>query len=218
MKKIAVILAGCGVFDGSEIHESVLVLLALDRANAQVVCAAPDIPQKRVINHLNRQPVPGESRNVLVESARIARGKIIPVAQLNPANIDAVILPGGIGAASNLCDFALTQGAFEVIPELAQFLKAVHKAGKPIGFVCIAPAIAANLFGPEKLEFTIGNDPATASRLQSMGGRHVNCPVQGVIIDRHLKVASTPAYMLAERITECEAGINKLVQAILDMI
>jgi enhancing lycopene biosynthesis protein 2 len=217
MKKVAVILSGCGVFDGSEIHESVLVLLALDRANAQIICAAPDVPQHHVVNHYTRQPVPGEVRNVLVESARIARGNIIPLSQLKPASVDAIILPGGFGAAKNLCTFALAGPDFQVEPQVARVLQEAHKLGKPLGFVCIAPAIAAKLFGAEKLEFTIGNDAGTAQALQKSGAHHVNCTVHNVVVDRRLKIVTTPAYMLANRITEAEAGINKLVQAVLEM-
>ena len=217
MKKVAVILSGCGVFDGAEIHESVLVLLALDRANAEIICAAPDIPLREVINHLTRQPSKTETRNVLVESARIARGAIIPLSQLKVSEVDAVILPGGFGAAKNLCDFALKGADYEVNPEVARILKEAHRAGKPLGFVCIAPAIAAKLFGPERVEFTIGTDAETAGVLQQGGGSHVASPVRNVVVDRRLKIASTPAYMLAQRITEAEAGINKLVQSVLDM-
>jgi enhancing lycopene biosynthesis protein 2 len=217
MKKVAVILSGCGVFDGAEVHESVLTLLALDRANAQIVCAAPDIPQQHVINHLTKQPEPGQTRNVLVESARIARGDIIPLSQLKVNEIDAVILPGGFGAAKNLCTFALAGANFEVNKEVATVLQEAHRAGKPIGLMCIAPAIAAKLFGPEKVEFTIGNDAGTAKALQTAGGKHTSCSVYNVVVDRRLKVVTTPAYMLAQRITEAEAGINKLVQAVLEM-
>jgi len=217
MKKVAVILSGCGVFDGAEIHESVLVLLALDRANAQVICAAPDIPQHHVVNHLTKQPSPGETRNVLVESARIARGNIIPLSQLKVAQVDAVILPGGFGAAKNLCNFALAGENFAVNEQVAAVVREAHQLGKPIGFVCIAPAIAAKLFGPDKVEFTIGNDEGTANALSGGGARHVNCNVFNAVVDRRLKVVTTPAYMLAGRITEAEAGINKLVQAVLEM-
>lgn len=217
MKKVAVILAGCGVFDGAEIHESVLVLLALDRANAQVVCAAPDVPQAHVVNHLTQQPAAGESRNVLVESARIARGNIVPIAQLQAKDVDAVIVPGGFGAAKNLCNFALAGADFKVQPEVAAFLQAAHQAGKPLGFACIAPAIAAKLFGAEKVEFTIGNDEGAAKALEKSGATHVECKVFNAVVDRRLKIATTPAYMLASRITEAEAGINKMVQAVLEM-
>jgi enhancing lycopene biosynthesis protein 2 len=217
VKTVAVILSGCGVFDGAEIHESVLVLLALDRANARVICAAPDVPQHHVVNHLTQQAVPGESRNVLVESARIARGRIVPLSQLRPADVDAIILPGGFGAAKNLCNFALAGEGYGVNPEVARVLQEAHKLGKPLGFVCIAPAIAAGLFGGEKAELTIGNDPSTAKALQSKGAQHINCTVHNVVVDRRLKIATTPAYMLANRITEAEAGISKLVHAVLEM-
>lgn len=217
MKKVAVILSGCGVFDGAEIHESVLTLLALDRANAQVVCAAPDVAQHHVVNHLTRQPAAGESRNVLVESARIARGNIVPLSQLKVKDIDAAILPGGFGAAKNLCDFALKGEEFGVQAEVAKLLTEAHRAGKPLGFVCIAPAIAAKLFGAGQVEFTIGSDAGTARALERAGGHHFNCTVHNVVVDRRLKIVTTPAYMLAQRITEAEAGINKLVQAVLEM-
>ncbi len=217
MKRVAVILSGCGVFDGAEIHESVLVLLALDRANARIICAAPDVPQHHVINHLTKQPASGETRNVLVESARIARGNIIPLSQLKVGDIDAIILPGGFGAAKNLCTFALAGETFEVNPEVAEIVQKTHQAGKPVGFVCIAPAIAVKLFGKEQVEFTIGNDASTAKALAASGGTHVNCNVFNVVVDRRLKIVTTPAYMLAQRITEAEAGISKLVQAVLEM-
>lgn len=215
---MAVILSGCGVFDGAEIHESVLVLLALDRANARAICAAPDIDQCRVVNHLTRQPAPAERRNVLVEAARIARGNIIPLSQLEIKDVDAVILPGGMGAAQNLSNFASGAASITVHPEVAKALREAHRAGKPLGFVCIAPAIAARLFGSEHVELTIGNDSVTAERLAACGARHVNCTVHNVVVDRNLKIATTPAYMLANRITEVEAGVSKLVQAVLEMI
>ncbi len=217
MKKVVVILSGCGVFDGAEIHESVLVLLALDRANAQVTCAAPDTAQYHVVNHMTQQPVPGETRNVLVESARIARGNIQALSKLKVADYDAIILPGGFGAAKNLCNFALAGPEFTIHPEVSQALQAAHQAGKPIGFACIAPAIAARLFAREKVEFTIGTDAGTAKALESGGATHVNCTPFNVVVDRGLKIVTTPAYMLASRITEAEAGINKMVQAVLEM-
>ena len=217
MKTVAVILSGCGVFDGSEIHEAVLTLLALDRANARVVCAAPDIPQHHVTNHYNKQISASEQRNVLVESARIARGNIKPLVDLKPEEYQAVILPGGFGAANNLCDFADKGGRCQVQPDVARVLKAAHQAGKPLGFICISPGIAASLFGADKVELTIGNDPGTAKAIEASGAKHVACTVHNLAIDRRLKIVSTPAYMLATRISEVEAGVNKLVQAILEM-
>ena len=217
MKSVGVLLSGCGVFDGAEIHESVLVLLALDRANARVVCTAPDAPQHHVVNHLTGQPVPHEQRNILVEAARIARGKIQPLAGFDVSQVDALIVPGGFGAAKNLCNLALAGDQFQVQPDVVRVLEAAHKAGKPIGFVCIAPAIAARLFGKLGVEVTIGTEADTARVLESAGAHHVNCNVHNIVVDRRLKIVTPPAYMLATRISEAEAGINKLVQAVLEM-
>lgn len=217
MKKVAVILSGCGVYDGAEIHESVLVLLALDRAGAQAVCAAPDCEQLHVINHATGQEVPGEKRFVLIESARIARGQIQAVRKLDVDAIDAVILPGGFGAAKNISNFAIKGEQATVNKEVAEFLIAAQQAGKPIGFACIAPAIAAQLFGSQGVKFTVGNDPGTAQALQKWGGHHVDCPVDEIVVDAKLKIVTTPAYMLAGRITEAEAGINKLVAEVLKL-
>lgn len=217
MKKVAVILSGCGVLDGSEIQEAVLVLLALDRANAQAICAAPDIPQYHTVNHYTKQPAPSETRNVLIESARISRGNIVPLNKLNVNDIDAVIVPGGFGAAKNLSNFAIASEDFTVHPEVEKILSDAHNKGKPIGFICIAPAIAAKVFGKEKVEFTIGTDKPTATALSKFGGQHINCTVHNVVVDRKLKIVTTPAYMLATRITEAEAGINKLVNTVLEM-
>jgi enhancing lycopene biosynthesis protein 2 len=217
MKTVAVILSGCGVFDGSEIHEAVLTLLALDRANARVVCAAPDIAQHHVTNHSTKQVVAGEKRNVLVESARIARGNIKSLRELKPDEYQAVILPGGFGAAHNLCNFAEKGAQCQVNPDVAKTLQDAHRAGKPLGFICIAPAIAASLFGAAKVELTIGNDAGTAHAIEACGAKHIACTVHNFVADRRLKIVSTPAYMLGTRITEVEAGINKLVQAVLEM-
>ena len=216
MKKFAVILSGCGVFDGAEIHESVLALLAIDQAGARYQCAAPDIAQAHVIDHLAGAPTEGESRNVLRESARIARGEIIPLAELDPSAFDAIVLPGGFGAAKNLCNFAFDADNLDVEGELAVFLNRARELGKPIGFACIAPAIAAKLFGPGGLKFTIGNDAGTAQALAQWGGQHVDCPVDDIVIDETHNVVTTPAYMLAQRISEAHAGISKMIAALLE--
>jgi len=217
MKRVAVILSGCGVFDGAEIHESVLTLLALDRAGAAVTIAAPDVQQHHVINHQTGQPVPGETRNVRVESARIARGPVKTVAELEVKDFDAVLLPGGFGAAKNLCSFAYAGKDFTIEPSVEKFLKAFHAAGKPIGFACIAPAICAKLFGPEGVEFTIGNDPGTAQALSSFGGKHIAAKVDEVVHDTRKKIVTTPAYMLAQGLAEAEKSLTNLVNKILEI-
>lgn len=215
MKTVGVVLSGCGVFDGAEIHESVLTILALDRAGASVVFFAPDKPQLHVINHVTGEEM-AEKRNVLVESARIARGQIKPLSLANSEQLDALIVPGGFGAAKNLCDFA-TQGSECVIdPDLYKLIQSMHKSGKPIGFMCIAPVMLPKLLG-KPIRLTIGNDPDTIDVIEVMGGEHVICPIDDVVVDAENKVVTTPAYMLAASISEAAKGIDKLVAKVLDL-
>ena len=217
MPRVGVVLSGCGVYDGAEIHESVLTLLALDRAGAEAVCLAPDVAQKHVVNHLTGQPAEGESRNVLVEAARIARGKVKDLAGFDPAGLDALVLPGGFGAAKNLCDFAFRGADCEVHPEVARVVRAVHAAGKPVGAVCIAPVILARLLGDEKPRLTIGTDPGTAEAIGKMGGSHVACSGGGAVVDAERRLVTSPAYMLDSPISEVSTGIEKLVAELLAM-
>jgi len=216
-KKVGVILSGCGVYDGAEIHESVVTLLALDRHGAEAVVCAPNTPQLHVVNHLTGEVAAGEARNVLVESARIARGAIRDVADVAASELDALILPGGFGAAKNLCDFAVKGPACEVHPEVARLVREVHAQGKPVAAVCIAPALLARVLGEEAPELTIGTDAGTASALETMGARHVACPVRETVVDERRKLVTTPAYMLAERISEAADGIERTVAKLLDM-
>lgn len=215
MKKVAVILSGAGYLDGSEIHEATLTLLALDRHHARVQCFAPDIAQAQVINHATGKPST-ESRSVLAEAARIARGAIKPLSQAHVDDFDALIIPGGYGAARNLCDFATKGHDMTINPEVEIFARSLHREGKPVGLICIAPVMAPAIGGPGT-RCTIGDDPATANAIEHMGGVHVPCAVTECVIDADRKIVSTPAYMLADRITEAEAGINKLVEAVLAM-
>ena len=215
--RVGVILAGCGVYDGAEIHEAVLTLLALDRAGAEVVCLAPDVPQMHVVNHLTGQAAPGETRNVLVESARIARGSVRDVAKAAAAEFDALIIPGGFGAAKNLSSFAVDGDRCTVDAGVARLVQGVHAAGKPVGAMCIAPVILARLLGAEKPSLTIGNDPGTAGKVDAMGGCHVACPAGGIVVDAKGKLVTTPAYMVAGRISEAAEGIGKLVTEVLRM-
>lgn len=220
MVKIGVILSGCGVFDGSEIHEAVITLLAIDRAGAEAICMAPDIPQMHVVNHLTGAVAAGETRNVLVESARIARGKIRNLREVKASEFDALFLPGGFGAAKNLCNFAVKGSACDVDPEVARLVRETLQAKKPLGAVCIAPALISRVLGKEQLahRLTIGTDESTAEALQQMGSQHVSCPVREFVVDRENKLVSSPAYMLAGRISEAAEGIEKTVKALLDLI
>lgn len=219
-KKIGVILAGCGVYDGSEIHEAVITLLAIDRAGAEAVCVAPDIDQMHVVNHLSGDVAEGESRNVLVESARIARGNIGNLADAKAADLDALILPGGFGAAKNLCDFAVKGSDCDVNPEVARLIREMFAAKKPVAAVCIAPAILSKVLGSDNVphKLTIGTDEGTAAALDKMGSSHVQCPARDFVIDTSIKLVSTPAYMSAGSISEAAEGIEKTVNALLDLI
>jgi enhancing lycopene biosynthesis protein 2 len=218
-RTIGVVLSGCGVFDGSEIHEAVLTLLAIDRAGAQAMCMAPNIDQAEVVNHLTGQPSAGERRNVLVESARIARGKIRDIAGVSAQELDALVFPGGYGAAKNLCDFASKGADCQVAPDVARMVRAMLDARKPVGLVCIAPALMAKVAQEAgfRARLTIGTDPGTASTLTRMGADHRDCPVGDTVVDRERKIVTTPAYMLATRISEAAEGIEKLVRTVLDL-
>lgn len=216
-KRVGLLLSGCGVFDGSEIHEAVCTMLALDRAGAEIVCLAPDREQAAVVNHLNQAPQ-GERRNVLVESARIARGKIRDVARIEARELDALILPGGFGAAKNLSTFA-DQGSKAAVDEgTARLIREMHRAGKPLGALCIAPAVLAAVLGKEaRPELTIGTDEGTGKALEAMGAKHVKTPVSDIVVDRKNKVVTTACYMLASRISEVADGADKLVRAVLEL-
>lgn len=217
MPKVGVILSGCGVQDGIEIHEAVLTLLALDRAGADVVVLAPDKPQADVVDHVTGKPA-SERRNVLAESARIARGKIVDVAKVKAEELDAVILPGGFGAAKNLSTFAKDRAECRVDEHVAKLLRDMHNEGKPIGALCIAPTILAKVFGRDvKPELTIGADTGTAEAIEAMGARHFEAKVTDVIVDSENRIATTPAYMLATRIRDVATGTEKIVQAVLHM-
>jgi enhancing lycopene biosynthesis protein 2 len=216
-KKIGVILSGCGVYDGAEIHESVVTLLAIDRNGAKAVMCAPNVDQLHVVNHLTGEVDEGATRNVLVESARIARGEIRDVAEVSANELDALILPGGFGAAKNLCDFAVNGPDCEVDAGVAALVRSVHEQGKPVAAVCIAPALLAKVLGSEGPELTIGNDADTAGAMATMGAAHVECPVTEFVVDRDRKLVTSPAYMLAQSISEAAEGIEKTVAALIEM-
>jgi enhancing lycopene biosynthesis protein 2 len=215
-KRIGVVLSGCGVLDGSEIHEAVFTLLAIDRGGAAAICLAPDLNVPEV-NHLTGTAT-GAERNVLVESARIARGRIRNIAEVQAGELDAVVFPGGYGAAKNLCNFAEKGPGAEIHPEVARLLREMADAGKPIGAICIAPTLVAATLGKEYgPQVTIGTDQVTAAAINATGSSHVDCPVQDFVVDRKNKIVSTPAYMLAENISQAYEGIAKAVQAVIDL-
>lgn len=201
MKKVAVVLSGCGVFDGSEIHEACAALLALHRLGAEAVVCAPAGHQMHVVNHLTGQPEGGPARDILEESARISRGRITPLDKMDPLDVDAVLLPGGFGAAKNLCTFAVDGADCRVDPQVEAFLREAHTVGRPIGAMCIAPVILAKVFGRQLgPRLTIGNDPTTAAAIRDMGAEHVDCLASETVVDRDNRMVTTPAYMLAQDI------------------
>jgi len=214
--RVGVILCGSGRFDGSEIHESVLTLLHLARAGADTRCFAPDAPQWAVCDHFSGQARPGESRNMLLESARIARGAVKPLAEARVEDLDALILPGGNGAARNLGSFAELGARGRVLPDLERLLLALSAAGKPIGAICIAPALVALVLGARGPRLTLGSaaDPAAVEAAKT-GAQLLDCPVDGIVVDEQLNLVSTPAYMSAQNVAEADAGIGKLVAEVL---
>jgi enhancing lycopene biosynthesis protein 2 len=220
MPKVGVVLSGCGVYDGTEIHESVITLSALDRAGAEILCMAPSTSQMHVIDHTTGEETK-ESRNVLIESARIARGAIVDIGEVTVEDFDALIFPGGFGAAKNLCDFAVKGTDCEVNADVARLIEEAHRSGKPIGFICIAPALAARvlqLAGIPGVKLTIGSDKGTAEAINSMGAVHVESDVHDAVVDEEHKIVTTAAYMLAGRISEAADGIEKLVTKVLELI
>ncbi len=216
MKKVAVILSGCGVYDGSEIHESVLTLLAIEQNEASYHCFAPNINQYHVINHLSGEVSENETRNVLVESARIARGDIEDISELDVARYDALIVPGGFGAAKNLSDFAIKDSECTVDESVLVVCKAFAEAKKPAGYMCIAPAMLPHIYG-KGVKATIGTDSGVAASVEAMGMAHENCNVADIILDAENKLVTTPAYMLAPTIAAAAEGIGKLVRAVIFM-
>ena len=213
MAKVGVVLSGSGVYDGSEIHEATLTLYFLDRAGAEIICMAPNINQVEVVDHLASKPV-GERRNVLVESARIARGNIKDINGIKARDLDALFFPGGLGASKNLCDFAIKQADCRVNPEVERLIKEMHESRKPLGFICIAPVIAAKVLGAT---VTIGNDKDTAAAIEKMGGKHIIREVDEIAVDEENRVVSAPAYMLGPTISKVALGIEKAVAKVLDL-
>ena len=219
-KKIAVVLSGCGVFDGTEIHEAVLTLLAIEEEGASWHCFAPNIEQMHVINHSTGNVEEGETRNVFVESARISRGgeKISELDEYDPTDFYAIVFPGGFGGAKNLSYFAVRGGEAEVQASVTNAVRSTHAMSKPIGFICITPAsVGALTLGGDGVELTIGNDPDTASAVVQCGAKHTDCPVENVVVDFENKVVSTPAYMLGPGVSDVRKGISNLVNEVLKL-
>lgn len=214
-KKFAVVLAGCGVFDGSEIHEAVCVLLAIEKKGAEYECFAPDVNQYHLINHLTGK-VEKEVRNVLVESARIARGKVKKLKEFDPENFDALVFPGGFGVAKNLCTFAFDGADCLVNPETEVAIISAHEAGLPIGALCISPVLLAKVLGKGTL--TIGDDVNTANAIENLGAIHQNTSGSEIIVDKENKIVTSPCYMLNSPISVIAQGAENVISALLKLM
>lgn len=215
MKKFAVILCGCGTLDGSEIHESVMTLLAIDRNDCEYSIFAPDADQYHVVNHVTGQ-VMGEKRNMMVEAARIARGRIRPLAECHVGDFDALVFPGGNGSAKNLFTYAIDGKKCTVREDVAQLIRSFHEQKKPIGALCIAPVMLAKVLGD--ITITVGNDEKTIDHVTSFGTKHINTQQTEVISDKQNMVFTTPCYMLPARISDIADCAENLIEAILDNI
>jgi enhancing lycopene biosynthesis protein 2 len=214
-KKIAIILAGSGVYDGSEIHETVMTMYAVMNQGAEYQLFAPDRKQHHVINHLSGDEM-NEERNILVESARIARGDIKELSELDMKDYDALMMPGGFGVAKNLSDFAFKGAEGSADPTVEKIVKQTVELKKPIGAICISPAVIAQIL--DNAELTIGQDEDTAKAIESMGGRHKKTNHGEVVIDHKYKLATTPCYMLDANILQIAEGTRNITKAVFDMM
>jgi len=213
-KKFAVVLAGCGVFDGAEIHESTMALYSIMKHGGVYEIFAPDIDQAHVINHITGKEMP-ETRNVLIESARIARGNIKPLSEFKAKNFDALVIPGGFGAAKNLSSFAFEGVNMKINDEIEAVIKDSIEAGIPIGAMCIAPVILAKIL--ENPELTIGQDEDTIEAIEAMGGKHINTDHGDVIVDVNYKIATTPCYMLDANLLQIADGADNIIKALYEL-
>ena len=215
MAKVGVLLAGCGVYDGSEIGEVVISLIALERAGMEVQCIAPSMKQMHVMDHL-RGEEQDQERNVRVEAARITRGNILDLAEARVADFDALVIPGGFGVAKNLCDFAIKGPDCTVNPQVEKLILGMVDAGKPIAALCIAPALMARVLGGagKKVKLTIGNDADVSAGINTMGAEHVECAAGDCVVDQEFNVISTPAFMRASCISEAATGIEKTISTL----
>lgn len=217
MKKFAVILAGCGHKDGAEINEAVTLLLAIDQQQCEYQCFAPNRPQAEVIDHVTGLPEKNAVRNVMTEAARIARGNILPIEQFKAEDYDALFFPGGFGAAKNLCDYAFKGAAMEVQPDVARVILEMHKAGKPIGAMCIAPVMLAKLIPGVYVTLGAEGTPVT-DEVRSWGANHVQTEHGDVCADNENLVFTTPAFMLDATLKDVYDGACNMVEAVIDCL
>ena len=215
--KVAVILSGCGLMDGSEIHEATCTLLNLDKQGIDYQCFAPNQEQTKVVNHFTHQIMENEKRNILVESARIARGNIKDLRDFNTIDFDAVIFPGGSGAIVNLSDFGVKGAGCQINSDVARIITDCYESKMPIGAICIAPVLLACVLGKYGVTLTVGSDCNAAKAIEQAGAKHKNCSANDIVVDGDNLIVTTPAYMLAKSIKEVDAGVEKLVKKIVEL-
>ena len=219
MKRVGVVLSGCGYLDGAEIQEAVAALLSLERRGVEVIAMAPNISQMHVVDH--REHTEAQyTRNVLTESARITRGEIQDLDTVDPGSLDALVFPGGFGAAKNLCNFATAGKDMSVLPAVEMLVKTCFENQMPMAFICIAPVIAAAVIGSISpgVELTIGSDVGTAQAIEALGGRHVNTGPGEIHVDVQRRIVSTPAYMVGPSIGPVFDGIDACIDALLELV
>ncbi len=214
MKKIAVILSGCGNRDGSEIHEATLSLLAISMQGCEYQCFAQDKCQTEVINHYTQQQEK-ESRSIIAEAGRIARGNIKPLNLINAADYDALWIPGGLGAAKNLCTYFYDGANMKVDAEVESAIIAFNKAKKPIVALCIAPVIVAKVLNAK---VTSGKDAGTAAKIEAMGGKNIVCNYDEISVDEEKRVICAPCYMLNASISDIWLGIEKAAKKLVEIL
>lgn len=215
---MALVLSGCGVYDGTEVQEAVASILALERAGAEVVCVAPNVAMPVVINHLTGQRMVGDERSVLVESARIARGEVRDLATVLVEGLDAAVVPGGYGATRVLCDQARQGANAKVLPAVETFLKAMHGAGKPLGFLCLGPVVAARVFGAGRPRLGIGADATALADMAAMGAEVATLGPRDLAVDRENRFVCAAAFTATTRISEAYEGIDRMVRALFEMM
>lgn len=220
-KRVAVVLSGCGFLDGSEIYEAVCTLLALNQQGANVQCFAPDKEQMDVVDHVEKKPCQGASRNVLKEAARLARGDIKPLKEARVSDFDAVVFPGGFGAAKNLCNYATKGVDCDVDPQVRGLIEGAYEAKKPICAICIAPVLLAKVLGNKGKDvgpvLTLGGEGDASKHAEAMGAKHKAATSEQVVVDEANRLVTTPAYMAAKGIAEVYDGIRKAVEKVLQM-
>lgn len=216
--KVGVILSGCGIQDGTEISEAVLTMLYLEKAQAEMIYMAPDIKQANVINHYKSDQKSAEERNVIVESARITRGKIKDIKEIKSKDLDILIVVGGLGAGMNLSDLFSKGADFKVNPDLEKLINEMYDSKKTMGFMCVTPVILSKILGKYGIKVTIGkNEGDFVKMISSFGAKHIECTVDNIVIDEKNKIVTTPAFMIGPSTSDVAAGIEKLVKQVVKM-